>query len=84
MSKERKTTKHDARLCKAAIDLAKGYVEADINPPDTRNESTREVDHYNVNNALFKAIKEEVDVGARDIRGLFTVAKKARALELRK
>ena len=83
MSKEHTTTVEEARLCRAAIDLAKSFVDADIAPEDTRNEMTREVDHQNVNGGCFKAIEEQVETGARDLEGLFRVARKARALKVR-
>lgn len=80
---ERKTTRHDARLFRSALSLAKTFVEADLPTDRMGGIEAQRAQLYGVHDDAFKALVNELNVGKEDMRAIWRAARKARAIRER-
>lgn len=82
MSKERMTTKNDARLADAAISLANQFIVSELHEtPEIPNSQKDQL--YGNYKQVFEAVANTMTHGKEDIRGLFRIARKIRAINER-
>lgn len=84
--KERKTTVHDARLFRAGLRVCQTFV--DMDPPKEGRNIQYGVERYEIDGRddtgdVMRALRNEVNVGKRDMNALWRAARKARAIRKR-
>jgi hypothetical protein len=80
MTRERITSRKDARLAGAALGLANSFVDARLNakqPGGLKEQRTAMTEN---NKDAFEAIADQMDHGGEDVKGLFRIARKIKSL----